>query len=264
MKKTTKNDFSKKLAKYGALSLAIAGVADASGQIIYTDVNPDYDSGPLGSYAVDFDGDGTEDLIVSQLSSGYNIVTADAGSSAGVLAASNGGYFYASNLAYGAVIDGGAGSFRSFGDLCAGVGYLGSQFCGTGDGYIGVEFEISGVTHYGWVRVDVSDSSNFVLKDFAYESTPNTSIIAGDVGTIGVNDEVFKGFNYFVANNQLTLTSNSAMEKITIYNLLGQETVSQKLSNSTEIVDLSSFGSGIYLAIVTIDGHNKTIKISKN
>lgn len=33
MKKNTSTKLSKKLAKYGALSLAIAGVADATGQI---------------------------------------------------------------------------------------------------------------------------------------------------------------------------------------------------------------------------------------
>ena len=39
MSKITKKNFAKRIAKYGALSVAIAGVADASGQIVYTDIN---------------------------------------------------------------------------------------------------------------------------------------------------------------------------------------------------------------------------------
>ena len=45
MKKTTSSKLSKQLAKYGALTAAILGVADASGQIVYTDVTPDFAGG---------------------------------------------------------------------------------------------------------------------------------------------------------------------------------------------------------------------------
>lgn len=265
MKKITKNDFSKKLAKYGALSLAIAGVADASGQIVYTDVDPDFVGGLGSSFAVDFDGDGVDDLTIMQSNNGaYELVKAQPGSSAGVLAASNAGYFYASNLAYGAAISAGAGAFRSFGSLCAGVGYAGSQFCGTGEGYIGVEFDVSGSTHYGWIRVDVADSSNFIVLDYAYESTPNTPIAAGD-STLGVANNSFEGFNYFVdKSNQLNLSANTPIEKVSIHNMLGQEVISQKLTSNSEIVNISGLQSGVYIATVSIEGASKTFKIVKN
>lgn len=41
MKKNTSTKLAKRLAKYGALSAAVLGVADASGQVTYTDVSPD-------------------------------------------------------------------------------------------------------------------------------------------------------------------------------------------------------------------------------
>jgi hypothetical protein len=262
MKKITKKNFAEKLAKYGAMSLAIAGVADAAGQVVYTDVDPDFVGGMGDSFAIDFDGDSTDDITVLQSNNGnYELVQALPAGGNGVIAASNAGYFYASNLAYGASISAGAGSFRSFGSFCAGVGYAGSQFCGTGEGYIGVEFAVGGDTHYGWVRVDVADSSNFIVLDYAYESTPNMAIAAGDMGSLGVGDQAFEGFAYFVdSNNNLNLSANSTMEAIAVYNVLGQEVISQKLSGTSEAISISNLKSGVYLATVSIEGTKKTIK----
>ena len=264
MKKITKNDLSKKIAKYGALSLAIAGVADATGQIVYTDVDPDFVGGAGDTFAIDFDGDGTDDINIVQSNNGnYELVQAAPAAGNGVIAASNAGYFYASNLAYGDAISAGAGSFRSFGSFCAGVGYAGSQFCGTGEGYIGVEFDVSGNTHYGWVRVSVGDSSNYTVLDYAYESTPDAAIAAGD-STLGVEDQIFNSFSYFVDNtSQLNLKANAPLQSISIHNILGQEVISQKLGSTNEIVSLSALNSGVYLATVTINGASKTFKVAK-
>ncbi|MBK5213480.1 MAG: T9SS type A sorting domain-containing protein [Flavobacteriaceae bacterium] len=265
MKKITKNNLSKRLAQYGALSLAIAGVADASGQIIYTDVNPDFVGGLTDSFAVDFDGGSVNDVTIIQSNNGnYELVKAMPYSTNGVLAASNGGYFYASNIAYGTPIDAGAGAFRSFGSFCAGVGYAGSQFCGAGPGYIGVQFDLSGSTHYGWVRVDIADSSNFIVMDFAYESTPDMAINAGDKGPLGVGEQMFEGFKYYVTNNQLNLSANTAMEKVVLHNMLGQQIVSQKLNSSSETINLSGLQAGVYIATVSIEGASKTFRIVKN
>ncbi|MFP5470541.1 MAG: T9SS type A sorting domain-containing protein [Bacteroidia bacterium] len=58
------------------------------------------------------------------------------------------------------------------------------------DKYVGVEFDISGQTHYGWVRISIQTSIDLTTKtytgdyyviDMAYESTPNTTIKAGEM-----------------------------------------------------------------------------------
>tara|TARA_A100000171_G_scaffold52284_1_gene69924 strand:- start:10235 stop:11032 length:798 start_codon:yes stop_codon:yes gene_type:complete len=264
MSKITKNNFGKKLAKYGALSLAIAGVADATGQVVYTDVDPDFIGGMGDSFSIDFDGDGTDDIQVIQSNNGnYELVQALPAVGNGVIAASNAGYLYASNLAEGTVIDG-TGAFGSFGSFCAGVGYAGSQFCGAGEGIIGVEFDISGDTHYGWVRVDVADSSNFIVLDFAYESSAAIGIAAGDEGDIiGVDDQIFANFDFFVNNEQLNLSAANAMDQVTVYTILGQQVADQKLSGTNETVNISALSTGVYVAKVSIDGAVKTIKFAK-
>ncbi|WCL82026.1 Ig-like domain-containing protein [Saprospira sp. CCB-QB6] len=63
------------------------------------------------------------------------------------------------------------------------------------DVYVGFRFvRNSGTTHYGWVRVDVPTTANTVtIKDFGWEQSPNTAIIAGATGQVLVNQIVVYG-----------------------------------------------------------------------
>lgn len=55
------------------------------------------------------------------------------------------------------------------------------------DGLAGVQFQIGGQTHYGWIRLqlDVSSSiglpNQLTVRDWAYESIPGTAIAAGSI-----------------------------------------------------------------------------------
>ena len=55
------------------------------------------------------------------------------------------------------------------------------------DKFLGCKFKISGNVHYGWVRIssELVGNSNFKLtiQDFAYESTPNQAISAGELSS---------------------------------------------------------------------------------
>ena len=53
---------------------------------------------------------------------------------------------------------------------------------GVKDRYLGLEFEINGVRHYGWARLNVTFSKFApvgLLTGYAYETVPNKAIIAG-------------------------------------------------------------------------------------
>jgi len=262
MKKITKNEFRKKLAKYGALSIAIAGVADATGQVIYTDIDPDFVGGLGSSIGIDFDNDGTDDVTILQSNNGnYELVQANSPAGNGVVA-NNNGYLYASNLSYSAPINNGLSFYSGGASFCAGVGYAGSAFCGTGEGLLGAKFDIGGETHYGWVRVDILDSSNFTVLDYAYESTAGGEILAGVIPPLAIDDFSSNNFDYFVdANNQLNLKANSPMENVQLVNILGQVVIDQRLANTNEIIDISALKSGIYIASISINGNTKAVKI---
>lgn len=48
-------------------------------------------------------------------------------------------------------------------------------------GFVGCRFDIGGNQHYGWIEAEVNnDVSEFTIKGYAYEETPNAAIIAGD------------------------------------------------------------------------------------
>jgi hypothetical protein len=264
MTETTKKNLGKKLAKYGALTLAIAGIADATGQVNYTDVDPDFEGGMGDSFAIDFDSDGTDDLTVLQSNNGnYELVQANASSAGNGIArfdAMN-SYTYASNVVLGDPIDGNL-TFASFGSACAGPGYAGSQFCGLGEGFIGVEFAAGGNTHYGWVRIDVADSGNFIVMDYAFDATPGAAIAAGD-STLGTDDSQFTGFVQFVSDNQLNLKANTTMSSAAVYDITGKQVITQNLSTTNAQVNLAGLNTGVYIARVTIDGAEKTFKFVK-
>jgi len=63
-------------------------------------------------------------------------------------------------------------------------------------------------------------------------------------------------------NDVLHFSSNTAIENVTISNMLGQE-VKANLSSDKTSVDLSNLQSGNYLVKVTIEGVSKTIKVVK-
>ena len=73
-------------------------------------------------------------------------------------------------------------------------------------------------------------------------------------GTLGVDDNTFNNFSYFVANNQLNLSTDTPMESVSVYNMLGQEVVSQRLASNNEVVSLSALQTGVYIATVSIEG----------
>ena len=83
--------------------------------------------------------------------------------------------------------------------------------------------------------------------------------------TLSIVDVAFNNFNYYInSNSQLVLSANTSLENVQLFNLLGQQVISQRLSNTNETVDIASLDSGIYVAKVTIEGRTKTFKIIKN
>lgn len=66
---------------------------------------------------------------------------------------------------------------------CANAGGLVcfGEFLGV-DAFLGIEFEIDGGTHYGWIRISGSPNAVAgVIQEWAYESVPNRSILAGAI-----------------------------------------------------------------------------------
>ncbi|HLU80789.1 MAG TPA: hypothetical protein VK010_01840, partial [Flavobacteriaceae bacterium] len=62
--KKNNSKLAKRLSQYSSFALAAIGASEVDGQVIYTDVNPDFAGGMGSSYAIDFDNDGVDDVII--------------------------------------------------------------------------------------------------------------------------------------------------------------------------------------------------------
>lgn len=132
------------------------------------------------------------------------------------------------------------------------------------------DVETQAITNSGQFTPTTSGDYHIVFK-----STGSPTQIGGTTGFLLVfeysvdetlSTEEFEAFNfdYFVdAQNQLNLSANQAFDQVKLHNLLGQQVLSQELSNQSEIIDLNNLSSGVYLAQVQISDATKTFKIVK-
>lgn len=274
MKKITSKNLSKRLLQYSALSVAALGVADASGQIVYTDIDPDLVLQVGDDFAMDLLNSGFTNFTPTNpdgLANG-NAAIVFASSGGAFVGFTAGSYEYPGVLANGDMVDNAAGFTTpgNRGDLnYYGCAYSNSQWCNTiVDGYLGVRFEnlVGGTTHYGWIRMDtdVNGTNLMVIKDYAINATPDEGIAAGDTGILGIDDNVFEGFTYFVdTNDNLIIKSKSIIDNIEIYNISGQVINSVRIDSTNGNISLASIATGVYIAQVSIDGQMKSFKIVK-
>lgn len=60
--------------------------------------------------------------------------------------------------------------------------------------YLGIKFIMDGALHYGWVRLSIDPGFNSIhIYDYAYNLTPNASIIAGDAGGCSAPEPIGSG-----------------------------------------------------------------------
>lgn len=138
------------------------------------------------------------------------------------------------------------------------------QYAGAGDKYIGVKFEISGATHYGWIKVNVSATHDTcVIDSYAYETTAATGIDAGDMGggTASIDDIAYAA-DVTVVNNHLRV-KGLAGGNMTVYNLLGKIEFSSRISSDMTFIPANELTSGVYLVSCKKDSQIKTYKVYK-
>jgi hypothetical protein len=287
MKKTS--TLNKKIARYAALTggaVAVAGAADA--QIIYTDINPDVTvSGHQQGFQLDLNNDATVDFtifILDDSASGtyaglpytayYGVVGIfedQAGNEISINPDGN-----AKALAMNTAIDGN----NSWGS--AGTGYIpmaynidilfmgqtinvaDGEWLGENDKYLGLRFFAGPNVHYGWARLSVNtDANQFTIKDYAYNSTPNQSLQAGQT-VVSVNENILTDVKVWEYNRQLFLDTYGNYNNgiINVTNMMGQVVKSFNFNNAYNVVDLGNLAAGAYVVTVTSEGKVLNQKIA--
>ncbi len=182
------NSFIKDALWYTAAAGGALGLipVEADAQIIHTDVDPD-ETVMDGDFAIDFDDDGDPELILLESDTGIGTFanfenTTGPDDLTGIVGNTNSGYTYFLPLNAGSAVSAGnviAPALLYFSFTFGGSdpnGWLGA------DAFAGIEFTLDTGTHYGWIRIEIPvGGGSMTIKEFAYESTPDTPINAGDM-----------------------------------------------------------------------------------
>lgn len=156
----------------------------ANAQIVYTDVIPDSTS--TGSYNLDLNNDGTTDFLIAHTTSGgacnhindYLKISPQNGSKCSVKkrAADE---VISSSLSYSAADEQTMVAYRWVRGPYGCVLNFDGNWDWAVDGYLALELVVSGNSYYGWARLNTNGAFSFTIKDYAFNSKPDSSILAG-------------------------------------------------------------------------------------
>ena len=265
-----------KIKNYSALSGAVLMSSAANANIVYTDIDPDSLSIDGSVMEIDMDNDGSAEFFMfagagdfSSGSYGYkwapigpmvSYASVAKGSQGSVYAyvgaysasqniGSNLDFFFPASLGDRAVL----GNAFSYNPASVMFGTAG-EFVNEGEKFIGVRFNISDSTHYGWIRVDLhmtSDSTSLVVLDYAYEDVAGDSIMSGEMPVVdGISLNSIES-NVYVANDELVINFEEVTNgNLTITSLNGSVVFSEKVNGINYTTSVNNFTSGVYIVNV--------------
>lgn len=254
----TKVIFQKKLVSLCCLLILFTCSSSVFSQVIYTDIP---DATPDASYNLDLNNDFVVDFMI-QFDAGDRVMCSPQNSNA-----------YSGEFVAGVYLPWALPPSNS---ICASLltwydaGNPGTMAWGTNTGhwvgeadkYLALKLIVDTNTFYGWVRLDVAaTSTSFTVKDYAYESTPNTCIQSGQTST-GINENtgrnIFAFPNPFTSSTTIQTIGCFNKASLIIYNSYGQ-TVKQVKNMRGHTVSLSrdNLSSGLY--IIRLSEGNKII-----
>jgi hypothetical protein len=235
-------------------------------QIIYTDIP---DATPNATYSLDLNNDTIIDFTFGFGGSGSSIGVFCNPLNNNAYAGNfvNGTYFpwalSASNTICASLATWYDSNTSGTMSLGASIGY----WPGETNKYLALRLNVGDNTYYGWARLDFLEmSGSFTIKDYAYQSTPNACIQAGQSNLSSnenMGQSVFSVYpNPFNSSATLQTYSNYKNVSLTIYNFNGQ-IVKQKTNLSGQIFSLfrENLPNGMYF--ISLSEENKIIGIEK-
>ena len=286
---------------YAAAAGAVVGLGApaAQAQIVYQDLDPDLNvqdtweavaGSTVEGIAVDLDDDGDSEILFGEASNGiYTIGSFNDDDGADVVTAIAGNlidyggtnYAYFLPLEAGSTISSAVASVTGYG--AATFTFGGSDpngFIGIGDTYIGFQFTLdTGTSHYAWMRIEVPEAGLLIVKDFAFNATPDAPIQAGEMGTVANEDDA-TGLggalsrietypNPFADELQYKLEVAAAQEvEVGVYDVLGRrvatlhEGVLAAGSQHTFTLRGSELPNGLYLIQAKGEQFSETTRVT--
>lgn len=274
-KKTTPNSLEKKIKAYSMAAVAAMAAQPATAAVVYTDIDPDTTfTGVNGDYLLDLNGDGVDDFnlqfTVGSASRSVRIYPSVGNE---VLGSGNSSFFYpfalslndpisAAQSAWNGTANGG---YLTLAWLYTTGGSYGNWF-GASDKYLGLRFQVGGNWHYGWCRLDIDATCTYMtVKDYAYDSSPNTAIAAGNQGQVGMNKHLLPAeIDIFAFDRILTVDLKDVAlnnANLSLISINGQEVLNSAITGNRMQFALGELKKGLYLATLRSEKGILTRKI---
>jgi hypothetical protein len=224
--------------------------ATVHAQIVYTDIP---DATPNATFSLDLNNDGDVDFMLYFGGSSGNV---------GVLCSPQQNNAYAGNVVGSDYFAWALASSASICDSLAtwygtnypgtlGVGSSTGYWPGVTDRYLALKLIVGANTYFGWVRLDVlPTSTSFTVKDYAYNSTPNACIQAGQT-TLGLEESNHAALtifpNPFSASTTIQAMGNLNDATLIVSNAYGQTVKCfEHLSGQSITISRDDLPSGLY------------------
>lgn len=232
-------------------------------QIVYTDIP---DATPSASYALDLNNDATVDFIIQ-----FDAIDK-------VMCKPQNNNFYSGELVGGDHLPWALSPFDTICDSLItwyDASTPGTMAWGTGIGhwvgatnkYLALKLIVGTNTYYGWARLDVlATSTSFTIKDYAYESTANACIQAGQTVT-GMNETISKPVvsifpNPFISSTTIQTSGNLKNATLIISNSYGQTVkLIKNISGQTLSIARDNLPYGLYF--IQLSEENKILAVKK-
>lgn len=276
MKKITPQKLYKRLVQYGALTTAMIGATDINGQIKYTDIADV--GGPGQGVGIDLDGvDGFNEFFLlhgsntagtlgalyfipfgsnaalGSIAGPYNLVYPFALNSGDPISAGNINWIAQSGTSASL-------NYQTMNFVSCYGGTGNSNWCGVTNKYLGLRFELSDGTHYGWARLDVDLTSfNWTLYDFAYNETVGGPITAGQT-TLSLEDNALSKVKVIALHKSIGIYNLYTNTNYKLFNMTGQEVLNGTTDNRDYVIEATTLASGIYIVELGDNKSNTVIR----
>lgn len=129
-----------------------------------------------------------------------------------------------------------------------------------------------------WISYDIPLSSFTVAAKNANRNDLVQFVISSDLGTVfydnlylhkntTLSTEKFETSSVKMypnpVNNTLTIEANSEIQRVSVYNILGQEVMNASPKRSSVTLQTSDLQKGVYMVTTEIDGNLSTSKVVK-
>jgi hypothetical protein len=293
MKKLSSTNKSR-LKQYTAVAGAIVAQGNINAQIIVTDVNPDVVVDSLSApYALDFNNDANPELNffvqhITGASSTQGVQFTYEGAVAGVNitsgmnlvgavgTGSSSSSFQLSALNSGDTISIAANFGTSSGnalglDILVDAGILGQlpiqqgNFLNQSNKYLGGKLTAGANSYYGWVELSVNaNASQITIHKYAYQSTPNTQILAGEGSNVGLDNVALADKVTIVGKPEqvsINVTPDLIGASVSFVSMSGQTLKTEMLSDVNNSISYEGLSTGIYQVVVSNSTEKTTQRI---